>query len=64
LLGLLGILNEQVGKLDGAVQQAAEEHPKARLPMTEAGMGPNTARVCADTWRCQTGASRWRAIRD
>jgi hypothetical protein len=57
-------LNEQVGKLDGAVQQAAEEHPKARLPMAEAGMGPNTARVCADTWRCQTGASRWRAIRD
>jgi len=43
LLGLLGMLNEQVGKLDEAVQQAAEEHPQARLLMTQPGVGPNTA---------------------
>src|SRR5271165_52845 len=43
LLGLLGMLNEQVGKLDEAVQVAAEEHPQARLLMTQPGVGPNTA---------------------
>jgi transposase len=43
LLGLLGMLNEQVGKLDEAVQRAAEEHPQARLLMTQPGVGPNTA---------------------
>ncbi len=43
LLGLLGMLNEQVGKLDQAVQHAAEEHPQARLLMTQPGVGPNTA---------------------
>jgi transposase len=43
LLGLLGMLNEQVGKLDQAVQKAAEEHPQARLLMTQPGVGPNTA---------------------
>ncbi len=43
LLGLLGMLNQQVGRLDGAVQKAAEEHPQARLLMTQPGVGPNTA---------------------
>ena len=43
LLGLLGMLHEQIGKLDGAVQQAAEEHPQAKLLMTQPGVGPNTA---------------------
>ena len=43
LLGLLGMLNEQVGKLDRAVQRAAEEHAQARLLMTQPGVGPNTA---------------------
>jgi transposase len=31
LLGLLGMLNEQTGKLDRAVQQAAEQHAQAKL---------------------------------
>jgi transposase len=43
LLGLLAMLNQQIGKLDDAVQQAAEEHPQARLLMTQPGVGPNTA---------------------
>ncbi len=43
LLGLLGMLNEQVGKLDEAVQKAAEEDAQARLLMTQPGVGPNTA---------------------
>jgi len=43
LLGLLAMLEQQVGKLDGAVQQAAERHPQARLLMTQPGVGPNTA---------------------
>ena len=43
LLGLLGMLNQQVGTLDQAVQQAAEEHAQARLLMTQPGVGPNTA---------------------
>ena len=43
LLGLLTMLDEQIGKLDGAVQQAAEQHPQARLLMTQPGVGPNTA---------------------
>src|SRR5271166_1738325 len=43
LLGLLGMLNEQIGKLDQAVQCAAEEHPQARLLMTQPGVGANTA---------------------
>jgi transposase len=49
LLGLLGMLNEQVGKLDKAVQQAAEEHPQAKLLMTQPGVGPNTALAFALT---------------
>jgi len=43
LLGLLGMLDQQIGKLDVAVQQAAEEHPQAKLLMTQPGVGPNTA---------------------
>jgi len=43
LLGLLAMLDEQIGKLDAAVQQAADEHPQARLLMTQPGVGPNTA---------------------
>ena len=43
LLGLLGMLNQQIGALDVAVQKAAEENPQARLLMTQPGVGPNTA---------------------
>jgi transposase len=43
LLGLLAMLNQQIGKLDQAVQQAAEENPQAKLLMTQPGVGPNTA---------------------
>jgi len=37
------MLNEQIGKLDQAVQRAAEQHASARLLMTQPGVGPNTA---------------------
>jgi transposase len=43
LLGLLAMLDQQVGKLDGAVQTAAEQHASAKLLMTQPGVGPNTA---------------------
>jgi len=43
LLGVLTMLNQQVGRLDAAVQTAAEENPQARLLMTQPGVGPNTA---------------------
>ena len=43
LLRLLEMLNEQVGKLDAAVQKAAEEDVQAKLLMTHPGVGPNTA---------------------
>jgi transposase len=43
LLGLLAMLNQQVGRLDVAVQKAAEENPQAKLLMTQPGVGPNTA---------------------
>src|SRR6476660_6058879 len=43
LLGLLAMLDQQIGKLDGAVQQAAEENPQSKLLMTQPGVGPNTA---------------------
>ena len=43
LLGLLGMLDQQMGKLDQAVEQAAQEHPQAKLLMTQPGVGPNTA---------------------
>ena len=43
LLGLLAMLDQQIGKLDQAVQQAADQHPQAQLLMTQPGVGPNTA---------------------
>jgi transposase len=43
LLGLLAMLNQQIGTLDQAVQQAADQHPQAQLLMTQPGVGPNTA---------------------
>jgi transposase len=43
LLGLLTMLDQQVRKLDEAVEQAAEAHAAARLLMTQPGVGPNTA---------------------
>jgi len=43
LLGLLAMLDQQIGKLDVAVQKAAEENPQAQLLMTQPGVGPNTA---------------------
>src|SRR5438034_1443601 len=43
LLGLLAMLDQQIGNLDQAVQQAAEGHAEARLLMTQPGVGPNTA---------------------
>jgi transposase len=43
LLGLLALLDQQIGKLDQAVQQAAEQNPQSKLLMTQPGVGPNTA---------------------
>jgi transposase len=43
LLGLLTLLNQQIGTLDQAVQQVADQHPQAKLLMTQPGVGPNTA---------------------
>ncbi len=43
LLGLLAMLDEQIGGLDRAVQQVADQHPQAKLLMTQPGVGPNTA---------------------
>lgn len=43
LLHLLAELDGQVGELDGAVKHAAEEHPQARLLMTQPGVGAITA---------------------
>ena len=43
LLGLLAILDQQVGELDAAVQKAAQENAQASLLMTQPGVGPNTA---------------------
>src|SRR5881296_4624892 len=37
------MLNQQISKLDRAVQQAAEENPQSKLLMTQPGVGPNTA---------------------
>ena len=41
LLGLLAMLDQQIGKLDHAVQKAAEEHPQAKLLMTQPGKTPS-----------------------
>jgi len=43
LLGLLAMLNQQIGRLDAAVQHAADENSQAKLLMTQPGVGPNTA---------------------
>ena len=43
LLHLLAELNRQIDELDKAVGDAAEEHPQARLLMTQPGVGPITA---------------------
>ena len=37
------MLDQQIGRLDHAVQKAAEDHAQARLLMTQPGVGPNTA---------------------
>jgi transposase len=65
LLGLLAMLDQQVGKLDQAVQQAAEGHAEARLLMTQPGVGPNTALAFVLTmYAASSGASRWRVTWD
>ena len=43
LLGLLASLDKQISKLDAAVERAAEEHPQARLLVTQPGVGPITS---------------------
>lgn len=43
LLGLLAMLDQQVGKLDVAVKVAAEANVQTKLLMTQPGVGPNTA---------------------
>ena len=43
LLGLLQQLDGQIGELDAAVKAAGEQHPQARLLMTQPGVGPVTA---------------------
>jgi transposase len=43
LLALLASLDQQIGKLDRAVLEAAQKNPHARLLMTQPGVGPNTA---------------------
>lgn len=59
LLGLLGMLNQQIGALDQAVKQAAEENPHSKLLMTQPGVGPNTAlafvRTIGDVGRFRRG---------
>jgi len=43
LLGLLAMLEQQIGKLDAAVKAAAERNPEAQLLMTQPGVGPVTS---------------------
>ena len=43
LLTLLGELDRHVGQLDEAVTGAAQQHPQARLLMTQPGVGPITS---------------------
>ena len=49
LLQLLAGLDEQIGHLDQAAQAAAEQHPQARLLMTQPGVGPITSLAFALT---------------
>jgi len=43
LLKLLSHLDAQIGELDEAVSRAADQHPQARLLMTQPGIGPITS---------------------
>ena len=43
LLGMLDHLDPSIGKLDGAVEQQAQNHPAAARLMTHPGVGPVTA---------------------
>ncbi len=43
LLELLGYLDQQIVPLDMAAKQAAQQHPSARLLLTQPGVGPITA---------------------
>src|SRR5690242_6567376 len=43
LLGLLASLEERIGPLYGAVEEAAQQNPAARLLMQQPGLGPITA---------------------
>jgi len=43
LLKLLGDLDREVNELDAAVSHAGEQHPQARLLMTQPGVGPVTS---------------------
>jgi transposase len=43
LLSLLAALNQQITDLDEAVKSAAQRNPRARLLMTQPGVGPITA---------------------
>jgi transposase len=43
LLHLLAELDQHLGELDEAVTRAAQEHPQARLLMTQPGVGPITS---------------------
>jgi transposase len=43
LFGLLAVLDEQIGLLDRAVTEAAQANEKARLLMTQPGIGPVTS---------------------
>src|SRR5262249_50863115 len=53
LLELLKKLDEQIRVLDQAVKRAAEENEKARLLMTQPGVGPiHLAGFRADPGRC------------
>ena len=49
LLSLLASLNVQIGELDQAAEAAAEQHPQARLLMTQPGVGPITSLAFALT---------------
>src|SRR5258708_23907519 len=51
LLQLLAMLDQQIGKLDAAVQQAAEHNPQAKLLITQPGAGPATSLAFALTLR-------------
>ena len=49
LLALLVSLNQHIGELDQAAEAAAEQHPQARLLMTQPGVGPITSLAFALT---------------